>query len=487
MILWRDAMSVGSPALDADHKRLIDLVNRAEQGIAAQDWERVAGLSDALVDYVQIHFGREEAVMAAIGYLARDTHIKAHEGFAAKARLLQAKVKEAASDAELRACAEVLLKLTADWLLNHILKEDMRFKPLVSKTVADAPPPPEPEPEDDGKARIDGRGDDIGYEVPANLAHLLSRISYVAPDLPEPAGGFDSFDKLCVAAIWRRMDKVLVFFQRHNPALARELPPFFLSSPEFAEKFRDAVAKLIFPTIWESRQLRMLATSFDWAGEDTDGFWEHVTRPLQDSILGGWNAAWDNLRLVEVKKPDGKRVMQVKEEMKALRQMLAPSTPEAYDLPRIGNREIETFRSLLDPANDWWVRLNDTWRLCHDLYEQEKDPRVFQQRAREGALRDSLLEVLHKLPPEWGDFLVLTLHRVFPRVSSMFLESFVANFGTTDEKREAHMPYTMRYLVQVRADPMIRIAEQQAERVWHGQMKELKDYLAHRDSQAAAG
>ncbi len=491
MILWRDAMSVGAPALDADHKRLIDLVNLTEQWIEQENWQQVGSITGELLAYVKDHFSREEAVQAAIKFPEAEAHKKLHEALALKARVLSDKFKAATTQDELKSCAVVMAKVLGDWLVTHILKEDMRFKPFIPKK---APPPaaaaaveiktgaPPAESEDERKARWEKRHRDIEYNLPPNLAHLLKHIEYEIPKLPYPERRFESFEKLCEGAICRRVDSVLVFFQRHNPSLKLELPPFFLASPEFADKFRQAIGKFIFPAIWESRQIRMLSTSFEWAEEDADSFWEHVTKPLQDCILLGWNQGWDDLKLIETRK-DGAKVMQVKDNTKALREMLLPSSPTAYDLPRIGNREIETFRSLLDPANNWWERLNMAWKSCHDLYEQEKDPRVFQQKARDGALRDNLLNAFQRFPNEWVDFLVLACHRVFPRVSTLFLESFITNVGTNDAMREAYLPYTMRYLRQVREMPEIRARERAEEAEWDARVKELRDFIAGREKE----
>ncbi len=494
MILWRDAMSVGSPALDADNKKLIELLNSAEESVSGESWATVGAVIADLQVYARDHFAREEAVLAAIKYGDLEAHKALHASLSTKARLLGEKFAASATDDARRTCGAVLTKVLNEWLIHHVLKHDMKFKPLLPKKVPSAvpvsglspptglPPPTQAEQDAERRARQEARNKDVEYQLPPNLAHLLDRIEYVTPELPPPATGFESFDKFCEAAIWRRVNKVLVFFQRHNPSLALELPPFFLASPEFAERFRDAVGKLIIPIIWESRQIRMLATSFNWADEDTDSFWDHVTKPLEQCILAGWAQGWDDLKLVEVKRSDGTRVMQVKDNTKALREMLLPSTPAAYDIPKVGNREIATFKSLLDPANDWSVYLNRAWRICHDLYEQEKDPRVFQQKAREGAFRDGLLNTFDSFPPEWTDFLVLACHRVFPRITTSFLESFARNLGRTEAQREEYIPYTIRYLRQAREHPDITLRECGEEAEWQAKMKELSDYLADRPS-----
>ncbi len=300
MISWRDAMSVGSPALDADHKRLIELINLTEEWGAREAWAQVGAVIDDLMVYVHEHFHREEAVQAAVKFPDVENHRKGHAALSARARLLHDKFKAAASDGERKTCHLVLTKVLNEWLLDHILKQDMKYKPFIPKKAPPSahggeiqvglPQQSEAELAAERRARKQSRDKDIEYELPPNLAHLLKRIEYVVPELPPPEKGFESFEKLCEAAICRRVDKVLVFFQRHNPALPHELPPFFLASPEFAEKFRQAIRTFIFPTIWESRQIRMLATNFEWAAEDTDSFWDHLAA---DNYLGRLSDNYD--------------------------------------------------------------------------------------------------------------------------------------------------------------------------------------------------
>lgn len=501
-IAWRDAMSTGVTGLDNDHKNLIAMINGVEQALSGFIPSTIGKLFDDLMAYVEAHFAREEKVMSALNFPEIEAHHKLHQDLAAKAHLLESKFKAATTDDERRKVGTVLNSFLQEWLVNHILKEDLKLKslvparpepqkPVVQQSWGEVPAanPKQTVAQSWAYAEVPRQGaethkadkhQDIEYALPPELQRLLKRIEYKVTPLPEPEGGFESFDKLCEAAINRRIGKVLVFFQRYNPELDRVLPQFFLSSPEFAEKFHAAVVKFIFPTIWESRQIRVLSTSFDWANSNTETFWTHVSKQLQQVLLEGWRSGWDNLKLIEVKKPDGTRVMQVKPEMKELREMLAPSTPEAYDLPKLSNREIDTFKSLLDPANDWWDMLNRAWATCQDLYEQEKDPRVFQQKAREGAFRDNLLAAFNRYPEEWVDFLLLACHRTFPRLSSSFLNGFTRNLGRSEAEREVHMPYTIRYLRQVAEHPNILRMERDAEEEWEAQMQVLSDYIKGR-------
>jgi phage tail protein X len=317
---------------------------------------------------------------------------------------------------------------------------------------------------------------DIEYWLPPHLAHLLARTAYIAPDLPE-AKQADSFDALCLAAIDARIDRVLTFFQRHNPALSRDLPPPFLFSGDFAARFKQAVATFIHPILRDSRQVRLLSTNIRLAELDTTTFWDTVDSVLKAKLLSTWNAAWDDLKLIEGQGDGAVRMMQIKDKTKSLRAMLQPEPPDSYDLPKIGNREIGLFASLLDTETDWWEKLGGEWRRFHDFYEQEKDPRVFQQKAREGVLRDNLLAAAEKFPEQWGDFLVLLCHRVFPRVTISFLDVYATNLGLTDAQREQRAPYLMRYLRQVADRPEIRDRERNEEEQWNAELLSLRQYL----------
>ena len=536
-IAWRDAMSTGVAALDNDHKLLVNLFNAVENSLSGAAVVSIGKLLEQLISYCESHFVREEKVMGALNFPELADHVKMHQEILAKAKTFDAKYRAATTDDERKKIGVAVGNLMQDILVNHVLKEDLKIKPLVPARPEPAPapkaaapqqqswndPPPtaapkmapvaqqswgdtpkpaakpaaaaaapkaapatiqtmENLPSRNADAPKRDRNKDIEYNVPPELEHLLKRSEYSVVELPTPQATFESFEQLCEAAINRRIGKVLIFFQRSNPAIDRVLPQFFLSSPEFAEKFHAAVAKFIFPTIWASRQLKVMSTSFEWATCDADLFWEHVSKQLQQVILEGWKAGWDELKLVSEKKPDGTKVMKVKQETKDLREMLAPSTPESYDMPKVANREIETFKSLLDPATDWWDVLNRAWQTCQDLYEQEKDPRVYQQKAREGAFRDNLLAAFNRYPEEWVDFLLLACHRTFPRITTSFLESFTRNLGRNEAEREVHMPYTIRYLRQVAERPDIARMERASEEKWQEQMNMLSDYMKGRTS-----
>lgn len=347
------------------------------------------------------------------------------------------------------------------------LLTDPRQRELAALQLAEFKPAEQAEPS--------SRDTDLEYSLPPHLAHLLKHMEYFEPE--PPAGKkYDSFDGLCLGALQHRMDCVLAFFQKTNPTVNRPIPAPCLLSPVFAQRLKDAVGQLIYPKIRASRQIRLLASNIDVATTTTEGFWQNINDSMGRLLQLTWQSAWNDLYLIAEMR-DNERVWKVKPETKALRDMLAPPNPGAYDLPHVGNAEIALFQSLLSVDQDWWPILSTFWRGCHSLYEQEWDPRVFQQQAREGALRDWLLKEFANLPEPWHDFIILMAHRVFPRLGVRFLDRFAYNLGTSEESRRNRMPVLMRYIDLAHAHPGMREQEARDEEQWRSQVKALSNFL----------
>ncbi|OIQ88120.1 hypothetical protein GALL_300120 [mine drainage metagenome] len=323
--------------------------------------------------------------------------------------------------------------------------------------------------------------DDEFYYLPPNLAHLLKHVEYTSPAPLEPMQKFETFRQLYETAIINKINNTLVFFHKQCDSTFRDLPRPFILSPAFSKNLQKAIEALIFPHIDSNHQVHILTPGVDWTNIDTQTFWTNRnTQLVRRKIRQLWARAWDELKLVKTAGEDGVAIAQIKENTKLLRSLLAPTTEDEYDIPRIANREILFFESMIDTPEDWLDSMNAIWQRCQDLYEQEIDPRVFQQKAREGALRDNILLACKEFPEQWGDFLVLLCHYVFPRISTRFLEQFTASLGTTDALREQRMPYLMRYLRLARINPKIKARELKEEEAWRSQSLELRNFLTGR-------
>ncbi len=131
LIDWNPSFSVGDDSLDADHRVLLDILNRLYEAWQARREALVIGqLFDELEDYTATHFSREEALMMSHGYDQLDKHMVAHrklrDRVAAfrKAHLAGGEIAELTGDAT---------EFLSTWLTDHILGTDMLYKPALER------------------------------------------------------------------------------------------------------------------------------------------------------------------------------------------------------------------------------------------------------------------------------------------------------------------------------------------------------------------
>lgn len=127
-IQWDKSFSVGTTALDADHRRLIEILNRiydAWQGDPSK--VELDQLFDELLDYTDGHFSREESKLAARDYPDLAAHQIQHERL--REMVLAFRARHLAGTTP-DALTEDMTKFLKTWLMDHILGEDMKYKPL---------------------------------------------------------------------------------------------------------------------------------------------------------------------------------------------------------------------------------------------------------------------------------------------------------------------------------------------------------------------
>jgi hemerythrin len=129
LLRWRDSLSLQVPAIDHDHMRLFELLNRVRFLDLAGDEPQMVGdaLSELLL-YTQTHFRREEKLMELGGYPGLDRHRRIHRGFTEKVAEIMASYRANPNSFRVHEFYDLLAK----WLLNHVLGEDMQIKPFVA-------------------------------------------------------------------------------------------------------------------------------------------------------------------------------------------------------------------------------------------------------------------------------------------------------------------------------------------------------------------
>ena len=136
-ITWRDAMSVGDARVDDDHKHLIKLINAFEAiAEAGAEPAKVEAVFKGLKAYTEEHFSREERLQLAARYPYYESHLKAHRGLIRQLEELRSEWQALAAGPGRDQALKDLAAFLRDWLVAHILKEDLRLKPYLAKLPA---------------------------------------------------------------------------------------------------------------------------------------------------------------------------------------------------------------------------------------------------------------------------------------------------------------------------------------------------------------
>ena len=125
IIPWTEEYELGNDFVDSQHKRLFELVNNI--GKSCLDGEDINTLSktlDFLLQYTVQHFSDEESLQIKYDFPEYEYHKKLHEEFEVVVSEKVAEFKETGSTEDL---IETVNELIITWLVNHILKEDMKI------------------------------------------------------------------------------------------------------------------------------------------------------------------------------------------------------------------------------------------------------------------------------------------------------------------------------------------------------------------------
>jgi hemerythrin len=151
-IRWRSAMAIDHGLIDEDHRHLIDIINRFGQHLS----RGTAGIGDALdvlhaLDfYAETHFAREEHLQRLVEYPEAEMQHQEHQELIRTLGDIMTMTRSVA-DAETAEVVPELSRLLRHWLLDHVIKRDLRMKPYATlmnrhasgfPALSDVPAPP---------------------------------------------------------------------------------------------------------------------------------------------------------------------------------------------------------------------------------------------------------------------------------------------------------------------------------------------------------
>ena len=128
LIAWSEALSVGHPLIDEDHKKLVALVNKLNDAMSERRGKEVVGqVLKELADYTVYHFNHEETLQRQGNYPGYTEHKAKHDALIVQVKDLLAKVES--GDLSVTVSVMGFLK---DWLTNHIMQEDKKVAAYIT-------------------------------------------------------------------------------------------------------------------------------------------------------------------------------------------------------------------------------------------------------------------------------------------------------------------------------------------------------------------
>ena len=124
VIKWDDGLSLGIEEIDNDHKHLLDLINKLSDAIeGGVSVDVCRDVFTQLQRYVEEHFEREEKFLKQCHYQDFEIHHAQHVHFKQKLSKLRNEFECDKSNFQ----ADKVLTWLTNWLVSHIIDEDMKF------------------------------------------------------------------------------------------------------------------------------------------------------------------------------------------------------------------------------------------------------------------------------------------------------------------------------------------------------------------------
>jgi len=128
-------LQIGFGDIDAQHKRLVELVNQLDDAMRAGHGRDVVGkVLTELVEYTVFHFAFEEKLMDQYSLSSSATHKAEHKKLVADVDAFKTKFEAGSA-----AVTTELMSFLRDWLSTHILRTDKALaKELLAKGAKSA-------------------------------------------------------------------------------------------------------------------------------------------------------------------------------------------------------------------------------------------------------------------------------------------------------------------------------------------------------------
>jgi len=130
LVHWTDTLKVNVQTIDAQHKRLVEMINQLYTALQEDETRKqLAEIIANLRAYAAFHFAEEEYHLEKLNYPKDklDYHKKEHAYFEEKVQEFEEKFLKG------EPLGEDVLFFLAEWLVNHIKKTDKNYGPFLNK------------------------------------------------------------------------------------------------------------------------------------------------------------------------------------------------------------------------------------------------------------------------------------------------------------------------------------------------------------------
>jgi len=125
---WSGKYSLGNESIDNDHRRLFELAGSVLSTMNGRaKLVDTAGAFDRLIEFARHHFSEEEALLEQYGYADLEAHSRHHEKLIAQISDMRLTL-----DNDEGMSNERFREFFGEWLINHILSEDMKYGPFLN-------------------------------------------------------------------------------------------------------------------------------------------------------------------------------------------------------------------------------------------------------------------------------------------------------------------------------------------------------------------
>ncbi len=126
LITWNDKLSVNIEEIDAQHKKLVKLINDLSDAMKiGKGKDIICNIINDLEKYTVVHFSKEEKYFDKFGFKETVTHKLEHKKFVNEVK----KFKQQFNDGSIGISVSVMAFIS-DWLKNHIMVSDKNYVTL---------------------------------------------------------------------------------------------------------------------------------------------------------------------------------------------------------------------------------------------------------------------------------------------------------------------------------------------------------------------